>query len=137
MTDLFVDESLELFLRDHVTSHEHLSVLLCFHAGAADTWTPEAMASYVGLPVDVVADVFGDLHRKGLIQVGQGSHNHAFAYAPVVPKLARLVDALSSAHEHQRADVVSVIGRNAVARVREAAQVVRTVESLRSRRGGR
>ncbi len=111
----------QALLRDTVTSHEHLKVLMLVFSHKEQRWTPGAVARSLSLPSHVVAETLDHLSQHGLLRILGEGQQASFAYDPGSPQLASAADALALAYESNRSGVMSVMNFHAVERVRAAA----------------
>jgi hypothetical protein len=104
-------------LRDHVKAYEELEVLLLFAREAGD-WTPEAVATELRMPTENVHAAIDALGAGGLLLRADDAQGERVRRHPgSAPLLLRL----QHAYDDDRIELMALMTRHALERVRTAA----------------
>ena len=96
----------ERFLRTSISSALQLDALTLLQNDSTRWWTTEAIAAHLRTSEASAAAAMEALGRSNVVDVRVGGAL-SYRYAPVDPKLARVVDEIAEAHYHARDDLVA------------------------------
>src|SRR5262249_28741658 len=117
MTGEQLSDTVQVLLRDRVTTFEQLEILLLLQAHPHDHWTAAAAAERRRIPEDLVGRALADFSGSGLVE--QVRENPAgYCFAPRTTRLRQAVADLAVAYRDQRALVMSTMSVNAIERIR-------------------
>ena len=116
-----VDEMARALLRERVESFEQLEALLLLHAHRDRAWSPEAVAEELRIQTPEAEAALEHLCRNALLGVRVGSKAVVFAYNPGSPDLADAVDRLARAYDDSRLEIMRLMSRSTIERVRTQA----------------
>jgi hypothetical protein len=115
-------EGIEEFLRERVETYDQLAALLWFSEGSSEPRSARDTASALGMPEAAADDALKRLASAGLLRRVSGSAR--FRYEPARPELDGVVRRLGVLHREHRVEVIRLMNRASVARLRES--VLRT-----------
>ena len=107
-------------LSQQVRSIEELEALLRVRAEPTRSWSAAEVGTAVGVGADAAREALEELAANGLIAASNASPL-TFHYAPREPKLAAVVDLLAEAYATHRVEVLVLISKSAMSRVRRGA----------------
>ncbi|HEX5656970.1 MAG TPA: hypothetical protein VFX59_07230 [Polyangiales bacterium] len=107
------------FVCKRIHAIEQLEILLLLHADRAEAWTARSVAAAVRIGDADVADALRHLSAEGLLIESAGS-TPQFKYAPVGTELGACVDTLAEIYARSRLEVLQLISRGAMDRIRTA-----------------
>ena len=117
MSDRVHDELVAL-LREHVKTYQHLEVLLLLASDQARAWSAEDVGAALSLEPASVRETLDHLTQAGLVRhTGDGSDGGCRCH----PSWARILDYLVETHRGDRMELVALMTRNALDRVRDSA----------------
>jgi hypothetical protein len=119
MTDEPDLKQIERFVLENILDFEQLELVLLAVAEPDHIWTIESLRSLLGFDVETLEQSLAHLVARGLFVCEP--RNGTFRYAPATAALAESARELARAHSSQRAQVVHMMSRNAMNRVRTAA----------------
>jgi hypothetical protein len=119
MSEHPLSKSVRDFVCDHIYSIEQLEILLLLHAGAAESWTARAVVEALHITEAFTEGALQHLEQMGLVGAATGRPG-AWRYAPARPDLADSMDELAAAYPLARVEVVMLISRCAMERIRNA-----------------
>jgi hypothetical protein len=117
MTSERLPDSVEMLLRDHVTTFEQLEILVILQTHPHDHWTAAAVGERTRIPEDLIARVLADFTGSGLVEQVRESPA-AYCFAPRTAKLRQAAADLAIAYRDHRALVMSTMSVNAIERIR-------------------
>ena len=117
MSDRVHDELVAL-LREHVKTYEHLEVLLLLASDQARAWNADDVVAALCLEPASVRETLEHLTEAGLLRhTSDGSDGKCRCH----PSWARILDYLVETHRDDRMELVALMTRNALDRVRDSA----------------
>lgn len=116
-----ISDKVRNFLRDHITSYEHLEVLLLLRRRADQRWSAEAVATELRVSADAAEDALAHLCGCSLLEVHRQDTPRSFSYGPGGPDLAATVDELARGYDLDRLGVMNLMNAHAIERVRDHA----------------
>jgi hypothetical protein len=116
-----ISEDVKALLRDRIESFEQLEILLLLRRMHGDTLAPNAVERELNLGSIDVAKALEDLCRGNLIEVRAGGEAPLFIYGPGTPRLEAAVNDLAKAYDDNRLEVMKLMNRYAIERVRTSA----------------
>jgi hypothetical protein len=117
MTSERLPDSVQLLLRDHVTTFEQLEILVILQAHPHDHWTGAAVGERARIPADLADRALAEFSGSGLVE--QVRENPAtYCFAPRTANLRQAAADLAIAYRDQRALVMSTMSVNAIERIR-------------------
>jgi hypothetical protein len=123
MADEFPDE-VQRFLAEHISSVAQLEVLLLLRRQREREWTPSEVAKELYTTPEMVADQLGDLQRRGLLSVADGSDPH-YRFWPTTPELDGQITRLDAIYRERRVAVITFIYSQPLDKVRTFADAFR------------
>lgn len=130
-----VDEQLQDFLRDNVSSFEELEILLLLVRAPRRAWSTAEVAVSVGLPEELVARALDTLASSSRLVERATNTGSPQLYRLVAPDDAQTVlEKLRRVYDEQRVSIMRIMTANALARVRSSA-AQRLADALRLDRG--
>ncbi|RYZ07565.1 MAG: hypothetical protein EOO73_11340 [Myxococcales bacterium] len=116
------DESLRVFLREHLSGFEQLHALLCLAGGGERAWSAQDVALAIGLPLDLTESALQELvHTGGLVASSSRGRSAAYTFAPAGAGARELVSELARVYAEQPLAIIRMMNENALARVRSTA----------------
>ena len=134
MSEYPLSKSVRDFVCDRIYPNEQLEMLLLVHAGAAESWTARVLAEALHTPETLAESALQHLEQMGLVGAASGRRGER-RYAPARPELANIVDELAAAYPVARVEVVMLISRCAMERIRNA-QVHAFAQAFLLKEGG-
>ncbi len=118
-----ISDDVKALLRDHIESFEQLEILLLLHRRRGDTWTPDSVARALSMNMDPddAATALEDLCRSSLVDVRVDGAGRSYRYRQGAPNLEATIHALSEGYEEHRLEVIKLMNKNAIERVRTSA----------------
>jgi len=118
-----IPEDVKGLLRDYIESFEQLEILLLLHRRRDDTWTPDSVASALSMNMDPddAEAALQDLCRRSLVDVRVDGAEQCYRYRQSAPGLEATIHALSEGYEEHRLEVIKLMNKNAIERVRTSA----------------
>jgi hypothetical protein len=116
-----ISEDVKALLRDHIESFEQLEILLLLHRRRGDTWTPDSAASELNLDPDAAATALEDLCRGGIAEVSGEGGARRYQYRQGTPTMEATIHALAEGYDEHRLEVIKLMNKNAIERVRTSA----------------
>lgn len=118
-----ISEDVKALLRDHIESFEQLEILLLLHRRPGDTWTPDSVARELSMNMDPddAEAALDDLYRRSLAYVRGDGAERLYQYRQGAPNLEATIHALSEGYEEHRLEVIKLMNKNAIERVRTSA----------------
>lgn len=109
--------SVRQLLREHLTSFEHLEILLLLHGQPLADWTPQSVCERIRMPPELAERVLVSLQSSELVR--RATRNPGvFRFGPRLPASLDAVEALAALYRDQRAAVMSAMSVNAIERIR-------------------
>lgn len=121
MADSVISDAVKALLRDCIESFEQLEILLLLHRMRGDAWTPESLAGELNLAPAAAADALDHLRRWNLTQVRAQGQRLLFRYHAATPSLESTIHALAETYEEHRVEVMKLMNKHAIERVRTSA----------------
>lgn len=120
MPEPAVPEDLQDLLREHVESIDQLEVLAQLRREVPRAWSAEDVAARLRLPVSAARAALQHLCSAGLVTVAPLDAAE-FSYRPLSGELHERAERLLQLYAAERAAVMRVLSRNAIARLRAGA----------------
>jgi hypothetical protein len=105
VSDPDLPESVQRFIRQHISSVEAVEVLLLLHGSPDRDWTGQQVSKELYSQPEAAQFRLDDLAGRGLLS----REGDAFRYRPTSRDLAAAVDALAETYARRRVRVVSFI----------------------------
>jgi hypothetical protein len=121
MGNIMISDDVKTLLRDCIDSFEQLEILLLLHRRRDDTWAPDSIEGELNLDADAAETALEDLCRWSLIEVRVEGGVRCYRYRPDTPGLEATIHALAKAYEEHRLEVIKLMNKNAIERVRTSA----------------
>ena len=119
MTTDPVPQAVQELLRQHVTSFEHLEILMLLHAHLHEDWSIDAVSERTRISAEMVDQVLQGLESSDLVR--RATRNRSlFRFGPRLPESMDAMEALARLYREQRAVVMSTISIQAIERIRSA-----------------
>jgi hypothetical protein len=119
MTKDPIPHAVHNLLSQHLTSFEHLEILLLLHAHPHDDWSVAAVSERTHIAPELAEPVLASLEASDLIR--RAIRNHTlFRFGPRLPETMDAVEALAVLYREQRAAVMSTMSIKAIERIRSA-----------------
>lgn len=108
-------------LRDHVTSFEHLELILLLHRERDRTWSIDDAARRIRVDRDMIDRALTQLDAARALRIDRSAQEPRFQYEPSAPELARTIDSLAKSFENDRASLLRAMNAMAIERMRSSA----------------
>jgi DNA-binding IclR family transcriptional regulator len=112
-------KSVNDFISDRVSSIEQLEVLCLLHAEPGEAWSVQSIADAVHIAESQAAGALAHLEAQKLVVAG-GLQHGSYRYAPATTELAAQASEAISAYARSRVEVLMLISRCAMDRIRNA-----------------
>jgi len=116
-----IGENVRTLLTEYVGTYDELEALLLLHRSRDRAWTPAEICEQLNLSPSLVDEALAELVSHGLLTRGESAAGAVFSYAPSRETLGQAVDQLALAYEDRRIEVIRLMSRNAINRVRTQA----------------
>lgn len=107
------------FICERVHSIEQLEVLCLLHADRSGSWTSQAVAEAVRITQAQAISALEHLEEQRLVLAGGPQHG-SYRYAPASDELATLVNDTVATYSSSRVEILMLISRCAMDRIRNA-----------------
>jgi hypothetical protein len=119
---LEVSPTTKRFLFEHVHSHEQLETLFFLHSRKAEAFTPNELAQQLAIQPEAATSALEHLHQQLLVVTINGSGKYRLQTDN--PTLAAGVDELMREYQSKRVQLLTLLGANAVERLRSSAMKI-------------
>lgn len=109
MTDSGFSDSLERFVRGHISSVEQVEVLMLLHRTAPRRWGAVAASRELRLDPVSVARRLADFHEHGVLNVEAGDEALQYWYVPSSIAPDRTLGELATAYQTRRTSLINLI----------------------------
>lgn len=116
-----IADDVKSLLYDFIESFEQLGILLLLHRKRGEAWTPGAVAAELNLDTDAAKKALEHLCRRHLVEVSGEKAAARFMYHPGSPGMEAAVRGLAEAYEENLLEVMQLMNKNAIERVRTSA----------------
>jgi hypothetical protein len=116
-----IADDVKALLYDCIDSFEQLGILLLLHRKRGEAWAPAAIARELNLDADAARKALDHLCRRSLLDVRGDGAASLFNYAPGNPGVESAVGGLAEAYEENLLEVMQLMNKNAIERVRTSA----------------
>lgn len=110
-----------MLLYQDIHTFEELEALLLLRADPTIAWSVADLAGRLTIPDEIAREALAKLASTGLLDVTGMAPSLRFRYSPASRTLDETTARLAVAYEQSRFDVLNLISRNAVDRVRSSA----------------
>jgi DNA-binding MarR family transcriptional regulator len=117
MTEDAIPQAVQELLQQHLTSFEHLEVLLLLHAHAQEDWDVASVSERTRLAPEIVEKVLASLESSELIRRRTRNRN-LFRLGPRLPESMDAVEQLAALYRERRAAIMSLMSMQAIERIR-------------------
>jgi DNA-binding transcriptional ArsR family regulator len=121
MDDGMIPEDVTNLLRGYIESFEQLEIMLLLHRTRAESSTTDAVASALNLSPDAAATALEKLSRVGLAELLIDGGTRRYRCRQGVADLEATLHKLAEVYEENRLDVIKLMNKNAIERVRTSA----------------
>jgi predicted transcriptional regulator len=121
-------------MEDGFHSVEELELYVLLRRTKPSRWTADRLGHELGLDEGIVVAALQRLVAKGLAQQPAADSPLKYCYAESTQHPAHLLEALDQLHRENRFDLVTLIARQAIARIRRQAHVAFWSLGTRSRK---
>ena len=113
-----IPESVQRFLFEHIHSFEELELVVLLSRDVRQRWTEESIAKQLKIAVNLVADALKALRNCGIVETltESGTVFHVIS-ANCRAELSEVI----TVYERHRLEIVMLMGRHAIERVRTGA----------------
>jgi DNA-binding MarR family transcriptional regulator len=125
---------LETFLREQITSYEHLEILLLLRREGGRAWPASAVASTLSTSQPAALAALEHLERCGLVEPATDGGERAFCARREPSKYQAELERIAQAYELDRTKLMKIMNRNAIERVR--ARAMQAFTQTGKKRGG-
>jgi hypothetical protein len=119
--DSELPEEIQLFVREHIESHEQLAIVLLLRSRPDQALDGSAISTELRLPEAFVDEALHALGQRTLVTQSPGADGPLFSYSPETPALAELVSKLAQLNVDRRLDVMRLMTANSIERLRAKA----------------
>src|SRR5262249_21169403 len=120
MADGAVSTELQAFLYERISSYDQLEVLLLVRHDGKE-WNAEAVSVKLNIAASAALAALEELCEAGLLKSSGSGKSSAFVYVSDNAKLEATLSLLAREYEDNRLEIVRVMTRNAIDRVRNQA----------------
>lgn len=116
-----IADNVRALLYDCIESFEQLGILLLLQRRRGDEWAPASVAGELNLDSDVAKKALEHLCRRNLVAARVEGKAAFFRYGPGNPALESAVSGLAEAYQESLLEVMQLMNKNAIERVRTSA----------------
>jgi len=117
MTESNLPQRLTLFICENIHSIEQLEIVLLLHGAAGEPWTADRIASTLRIEEKLAQSALRDLATRGFVS-NEPRPTSRWRYVTKDPENAQLIDTLADLYPKARVEVVMLISRSAMDRIR-------------------
>lgn len=121
MGDSMISDDVKNLLRDFIESFEQLEIVLLLQRKRGQNVTPDEVANELNLSPDTADAALEELCRVGLAELLIEGGARRYRCRQGAANLDAILHALAEAYEEQRLDVIKLMNKNAIERVRTSA----------------
>jgi hypothetical protein len=116
-----ITPEVEECLRDTVQSFEQLAALLLLRQSPEREWRASDVATELRMTRSEAERALLQLEERGLLRIRDDETTRGWAYRPATPRLAAVIDAVAIAYDEHPLDVMRLMNKLSIARIRSAA----------------
>jgi len=113
-----IPESVQRFLFEHIHSFEELEIVVLLNRDVTQRWTEESIAGQLKIAVNLVADALKAVRNRGIVETFTESGT---VFHVISANYKAELSEVAAVYERHRLEIVMLMGRNAIERVRTGA----------------